>query len=276
MYIYIYIDLAITLRRSSVEFCVGPQRSVSGPGALFIRHRSSVCRAPALSLCGAPALNHSQLTKSAALQVCLLTIEFSDYDVKYFYRNFLAKLHCKTPQSVSARRCLCRTLCRALALYVSGSASGPGGLCVGPRRYLALCWGPALSVSGPGALSVGPRRSHWVREPPPIPIYSPRAPSSDLLATTGPRAPATHPSDPACHHATHPVPRATSLPILSAAPSRPASPSSDPRATHPGRGPPAPIGVPGPPAQIRVPPIQPAGAFPLSRRESGTLLLQSQ
>ena len=37
------------------------------------------------------------------------------------------------------------------------SVSGPDALCAGPRR--SLCRGPALSVSGPGALCVEPRRS---------------------------------------------------------------------------------------------------------------------
>ena len=46
-----------------------------------------------------------------------------------------------------------RSVCRALALCVSG----PGALCVRPRRSMYRA--PALCVSGPGVLCVEPRRS---------------------------------------------------------------------------------------------------------------------
>ena len=110
------------------------------------------------------------------------------------------------------------------------SVSGPGALCVGPRRSLRLCLGPALSVSGPVALCVWARRSLcralcralalsvsgpvalcvWARRSfcqagpqaesrvPPIQL---RAPSSDPCAAhpaAGPQLKATcHPSCPA-------------------------------------------------------------------------------
>ena len=94
-----------------------------------------------------PVLHHGQLTKSAALQVCLITIEFSEYDSKSSIKFSLqSSTMCVLPRSC---------LCRIPALAVSGP--GARALGVGPAlRIGALCRAPALFVLGPG---VGARPS---------------------------------------------------------------------------------------------------------------------
>ena len=185
--------LCVGARRS---LCQAPALSVSGPGALCVRPRRCLCRGPALSVSGPGA-------------VC-----------------------------VGARR----SLCQAPALSVSGpgavcgaalSVSGPGSLCVvaGARRSPRRCLfeDPALSVSAlSGSAGSSLSRSLCGALPPSLSLFVLTAPKPQLRS--------------ACSSACH---------LRSAQGS--AAPSSDPRAA-PIRVPP--IRSRGPPAQIRVPPIE--------------------
>ena len=125
-------------------------RSKSGPGALWVGPRRSLCRGPTLSvglrsLCRGPAL--SLRGPALCVAVCVKV-----------RRSSLDAL-CVGPR---ARRCLCRAPALSASgpgslLFVSGSGAARrslSGLCRGPGP---LSSGPAVSVSvsGPGALSVG-------------------------------------------------------------------------------------------------------------------------
>ena len=118
------------------SLCGGPAvsggLSVSGPSALCVGPRRSLCRAPALFASGPGALCR----------------ELASGPGKDSF--------CRVPAvCVSGPGAFCRVLCRG-ALCV-----GPA-LCLGARLFgSGLCRGPALLVSGPGALCVGARRSFY-------------------------------------------------------------------------------------------------------------------
>ena len=213
----------------------------------------------------------------------------------------------RTATSGEDQQQLSRSLCRfpalpALSVLGPGallcrgpfSVSGPGALCVGPRRSLCRvpalsrsCRGPALSVSGPGALSLCVSGS--VSGPgalPPLSVLGPgtscRPPGTLSLSVSGAQCSLCHAPvsvlsrSSLCRGAAlcalHPV---CKPPIQSASPAQirvppirscgqpaPIVPHPAPRALVPIRV----STVRGHPAQIRVPPIQP-GAFSFSRRE---------
>ena len=148
----------------AVRVGAGARRSVSGPGALCVGARRSLCRCPALS------------------------VHFPDTGGLYWVWRLLSACRgpvCrrKAPGPGAPSECrdpaLFSALCRGSALFVSGPAlcvgaqrvfgvsepgalcaalfaSGPGALCVGARRFVSgppsECRGPALFVSGPGDL----------------------------------------------------------------------------------------------------------------------------
>ena len=123
--------------------------------------------------------------------------------------------------SVRTRCSLCRVpaLFRSLSRATALSVSGPGALCVGPRR--SLCRAPQLSrslcrVLGPAAqIRVFIRMSSGLCAPSVVIRVPPIASAGPELGSAWPAwAPSSNP------RATHPVWRA---------------PSSDPRATHPAR-----------------------------------------
>ena len=135
------------------------------PGALCVRHRSSVCRALALSVSGPGGASWSAYKICSIAGICLTTIGFS--------LQVFAKLRGlrRAPELCVGSR---RSLCRAPVL----SASYHNALCVGPELCIgalcrapslsSLCRGPALSVSAlcventrrsPGCLSVAARHS---------------------------------------------------------------------------------------------------------------------
>ena len=188
-------------------------RSKSGPCALSVGPRRSLCQGPRLSV--------------------------------------RARVSVSGPGALSSGPgALCRGLCPGPAvlfftLCVSGpvSVSGPSALCVGPR--CSLCWGSALSVSGPDgaplcslAVCVGPSGSSDPRAHLHV-IHRVRGPSTQIrvspIRSAGPQLRSVRWScgpQPACHFsdppATFQAPRA---PIPN--PQLPLPPSSDPRATHP-------------------------------------------
>ena len=105
--------------------CSSPCRSA----VVCVGSRRSLCRGPALSASGGPAL----FVWGPALFVLGLGA---------LYVRARIRARRSLPLCLGPRR----FLCDALAVL------GPGALCVGAGR--SLCRGPALSVLGPGALSV--------------------------------------------------------------------------------------------------------------------------
>ena len=261
--------------------CVGPGALllfVSGPvsafsGALCVRPRRYLYRVPTLSVSGPGARQRS------LCRLCVARRSLSRGPVLSVSGPGAQRTLCQDPAlsrcslcQALARRCLCpapaasmwgpvlsRILSRGLALSVSEPGAlcvargasvsgfcvlGPGGLCVGAQRSLALCVGPRRSLAlcvgllGPGALCPPlclSRSSALSRFLCRGPVLGP----GTLRRLSRGRAPIRVP------------------PIWPAAP----APIFDPPAIRFFRAHPAPNSNPLQSAQIRVPPMQP-GAFP--------------
>ena len=172
------VSICVRPRRSPAALCVGPRRSLS---LSVSRPRRSLCRAPAFSVSGPGALRAPALSVGARHSLCRAPCSLRHLSLSVSGPRFLCPA-----QALS--------LCRGRALSVSGhgtlsvgpgsplpalsvsrpglSVSGPGalcrrrgtalsvsglrGLCVGRRRSLCLCRGPAALGGPPAQIRVPP------------------------------------------------------------------------------------------------------------------------